>query len=91
MELNGKVVVVLPSTSGQSAAGKNWKKQEVVVETLDQFPKKVAFELWNDDCRQLESLKTGNHVKVLFNVESREFDGRWFTQLKCWKLTVTGV
>jgi hypothetical protein len=87
MELTGKILVVLPSEAGQSAKG-SWKKQTFVVETMEQYPKKVAFEMWGDDCRQLDDIKPGNVVKVLFNVESKEHDGRWFTTAKCWKMQI---
>lgn len=91
MELNAKVVVVLPSVSGISASGNAWKKQDLIVETLEQHAKKICVEVWGDDTRLSETLKPGNHVNVKFNVESREYDGRWYTSVRSWKLTVTGV
>lgn len=89
MDLQGKLHVVLPSVSGQSQKG-NWKKQEFVIETMEQYPKKVAFEAWGDDCRQLDDLEAGNIIKVNFNVESREHEGRWYTTAKSWKIQVIG-
>ena len=61
-----------------------------MVETMEQYPKKIAFEAWNDDVRLLDDLQPGNVVKVLFNVESREHEGRWYTHCRIWKLNVIG-
>lgn len=91
MELQGKIIAIMPSVAGVSqSTGKAWKKQDFIIETMDQYPKKVAFEAWNDDCRQLDDLAQGNVIKVAFNIESREHDSRWYTQLKSWKITVIG-
>lgn len=89
MELQGKLHIVLPSVSGQSTKG-TWKKQEFVLETIEERPRKVAMEAWGDDCRQFDDLKPGNIIKVNFNVESREFDGRWYTTCRSWKIQVIG-
>lgn len=89
MDLQGKIIVIMPSVTGQSTKGA-WKKQEFVIETLDQYPKKIAFEAWGEDCRAFDDLKTGNVIKVHFNVESREHEGRWYTTAKSWKIQVIG-
>lgn len=89
MEVTGKMFKMLPSVSGAGANG-TWRKQEFVVETMDQYPKKIALEVWNDDVRSLEALEAGNVVKCLFNVESREYEGRWYTQCRAWKVNVIG-
>lgn len=79
----------MDSESGQSAKG-NWKKQVFVIETMEQYPKKVAFEAWNDDCRTLDDLEPGNIINVTFNIESREYEGKWYTTAKSWKIQVMG-
>jgi hypothetical protein len=89
MDVQGRLVAVLPSITGQGQKG-TWKKQEFIVETMEQYPKKICFEAWNDDCRQLDDLQQGNVLKVNFNVESREFESKWYTQCKCWKIQVIG-
>lgn len=90
MDIQGKIIKKLPSLSG---AGKNgtWRKQEFVLETMDQYPKKLALEVWNDDVRTLENFSEGNIVKVNFNVESREFEGKWYTQCRAWKISLIGA
>ena len=87
MEIQGNVHKVLPSVHGSSANG-TWKKQELVIVTMEQYPKKIAFEFWGDNCRDLDELKPGNIVKVQFNVESREHEGRWYTTCKAWKMNL---
>lgn len=89
MELTGKIFKKMPSVTGTGANG-TWRKQEFVVETMEQYPRKICFECWNDDVRTLESIEVGNVVKVLFNVESREYEDRWYTSCRAWKINVIG-
>jgi hypothetical protein len=88
MEITGKIVEILPAQTGQSAKGE-WKKQLFILETLEQFPKKVCFESWNDKL----SLKVDETatVKVSFDLESREFNGKWYTNLRAWRLDAVGA
>lgn len=88
MEIKGKVVQLLPLQTG---AGKNgtWKKQDFVIETDGQYPKKVCISAWGDKVGA-ESLQVGKDVNVSFDVESREYNGKWYTDLKAWKLDTSG-
>ena len=70
MDVKGKVVQLLPVQSGVSKAGKEWSKQEFVIETEEQFPKKICFTLF----------------EVSFNVESREFNGKWYHNINAWRI-----
>jgi len=87
MELTGKVIKVLPLQSGE---GKNgiWKKQEYVIETESQYPKKVCFSLWGDKIEQTH-LSEGEQLNISFDLESREFNGRWYTEVRAWKIAKT--
>ena len=90
LEINGKVSQILPMESGE---GKNgiWKKQYFVIEYMDgQYPKKVCIQLWGDKTDILKSLQPGTDVKVAFNVESREYNGKWYTDVKAWRVEVGG-
>lgn len=84
MEIQGKIIQLLPEQSG---AGKNgqWRKREYVLETQDQYPKKVCFNMWGDKIDQ-NPVNVGDSVKVLFDLESREFNGKWYTDVKAWKI-----
>ena len=80
MEITGKVIKTLPLQSGE---GKNgiWKKQEYVIETEGQYPKKICFSLWGDKIEQ-SRIAEGEQINLSFDVESREYNGRWYTEVK---------
>ena len=84
MEVSGKIIAVLPLQSGTSKAGREWKKQEYVLETHDSFPRKVKFDFFGDRVDQFP-LAIGDEVTVSFDIESREFNGRWYTDIRGWK------
>ncbi|MFV0364956.1 MAG: DUF3127 domain-containing protein [Mangrovibacterium sp.] len=88
MEIQGKVFQVLPEQGGTSASGNAWKKQEFVVETTEnpQYPKKVCFTLFGDRMSSLQGINPGDEVKVSFDVESREYQGRWFHNVNAWRV-----
>jgi hypothetical protein len=88
-ELTGKVLQVLPEQTGTGRNGQ-WSRQDFIVETQEQYPKKVCFSAWGDKVSQLKSFKADDTVKVSFNIESREFNGRWYTDLRVWKIE-TGI
>ncbi|MBT3301980.1 MAG: DUF3127 domain-containing protein [Bacteroidetes bacterium] len=84
MELKGKLIKLLELQSGE---GKNgvWRKQEFIVETTGQYPKKVCFSLWGDKAAQVGG-KENADVTVFFDIESREYNNRWYTEAKAWKV-----
>ena len=84
MELTGKVTNVLPIENGTSKSGNAWQKQNFVIETAGQYPKKVCLQLFGDKVNERPAV--GDEVKVSFDAESREWQGRWFTQLNAWKV-----
>jgi hypothetical protein len=84
MELNGKIILINPVVSGESKNG-IWKKQDFVIETDSQYPKKVCFTLWGDKINKLEAV-VGDKVNVSFDVESKESNGRWFTEARAWMI-----
>lgn len=86
MEITGKIIAVLPEQSGTSKAGNEWKKQEYVLETHDQYPKKVCFQLFGADRIAQANIQPGEEVTVSFDIESREWQGRWFTNINAWKV-----
>ena len=84
MELSGKIIKILPLQSGTGKNG-TWKKQEFVVETPGQISRKVCFNIWGDKIDQF-TLTEGTEVKVSFDIESREYNGKWYTDVKAWKV-----
>jgi hypothetical protein len=89
LELTGRLIQVMPEQSGTGKAGP-WTKQEFVIETLDTYPRKVCFNIWNGKGGDLKSMQEGDMLKVSFNAESRDYNGRWYTDLKAWKLENQG-
>jgi hypothetical protein len=88
-EIKGKIIEVLPEKSGQSENGE-WRKQEYVLETDAQYPKKVCFMAWGDKVNQF-NIKKDENVEVSIDVESREYNGRWYTDVKAWKVSRIGA
>lgn len=89
MEIQGRCVAVLDLISGTSKAGKAFQKRDFVIETAGQYPKKVCFQLFGDKVNDCPNV--GEEVKVSFDPESREWNGRWFTQLNAWKVERQGM
>lgn len=86
MEIQGRIIHVLPLQSGTGvASGKAWKKQDYVLETLDAYPKKVCFNLWGDNVDRF-ALQVGEEVTVQIDIESREYNGRWYTDVRAWRV-----
>lgn len=89
LEINGKFVKALPEVSGTSAKGE-WKKGGFVVETEEQYPKKIAIVCWGEDrLKDIAPLKDGDKIKVSIDIESREWQDKWFTDVKAWKIERT--
>ena len=85
MEISGKIIELLPVKSGQSSNGE-WRKQEYIMETETQYPKKVCFMAWGDKIDQF-NIKQGEPLTVSIDLESREYNGRWYTDVKAWKVS----
>jgi hypothetical protein len=84
MEISGKVINLLPLQSGQGKSG-TWKKQEFILETPGQYPKKVCMNLWGDKVDEIK-LTPGETITASINIESREYNGRWYTDVRAWKV-----
>lgn len=85
MDINGKIVQVLEKQTGQGKTGTNWEKQDYILETEGQYPKKVCFNLWGDKISKF-AINAGDEVTVSFDLESREFSGRWYTDVRAWNV-----
>jgi hypothetical protein len=89
MQITAKLVQLLPLQTGSGKNGE-WRKQDIIVETGDKFPKKVCVSVWGDKIDE-KKLKVGNMLKIDFDVESREYNSRWYTDVKAWKIDVDGA
>ena len=89
MEITGRIIRILPLQSGEGKNG-SWKKQEFILETAAQIPRKICFSLWGDKIDQFR-LAEGDEIEVMFDLESREFNTRWYTEAKAWKIVKKGA
>lgn len=89
MNISGKVVQVLPIQTGTSKAGNPWQKQEFVLEQGGQYPRKVCISLFGDNVAKIPQV--GQDVMVSVDIDSREFNGRWYTEIKAWNIVQTGA
>jgi len=89
MQLTAKLTQVLPLQTGTGKNGQ-WKKQDIIVETEGQFPKKVCVSIWGDKINESQ-LQVGAQLAISFDVESREYNGRWYTDVKAWEIEAAGV
>ncbi|MCC8088444.1 MAG: DUF3127 domain-containing protein [Rikenellaceae bacterium] len=87
MEIQGTVFRVLPLVKGTSARGE-WMKQEIVVELQTEFNRKVCISFWGDKVQEVAKMREGDNVNISVNIESREYNGRWFTEVRAWKINV---
>ena len=85
MEIQGKIIVVLPERSGVSQRGNQWRSISYVLETQEQYPKKLAFDVTNDKIDQL-NIQLGEILTVQFDINAREYNGRWFNSVNAWNV-----
>ena len=82
MEIEGKIIFALEPKTGTSARGE-WKVQEFVLETLDgQFSRKMVFSVFGEERLQRFNIQVGQDVKVSFDIDAREYNGRWFNSIR---------
>ncbi|MEO0575545.1 MAG: DUF3127 domain-containing protein [Pseudomonadota bacterium] len=84
MELIGKITTALPEKSGTSSRGE-WRKREYVIEIPGDYPKQVCFMVWGYKIDQF-NITEGESLTVHFDLESREYNGRWYTDVKAWRV-----
>jgi hypothetical protein len=86
MEIQGKLIQVLPIESGTSKSGKDWTQQTIIVETGDQYPKKIAIQCASNLMDKIKDYQIGHTITCQVNIESRESGGKWYTSIKAWKI-----
>lgn len=87
MEIVGKVIQILPLQQGTSQrTGNSWAVQSFIIETQEQFPRKVCIELFGEERIKQNPFSMDEIVTVNFDLESREFNGRWYTSARAWRV-----
>ena len=89
LEIEGKIIRKLGVQSGTSTRGE-WSKQEFIIEYQEgNYPSQACFSVWGaDKVKELEKYQINDKVKVSFNINSREYNNRWYTDLRAWKIEV---
>lgn len=85
MEIKGKLQIILALTEGQGKNGP-WKKQEFVIETIDNYPKKVVMHVWGEKVEELKKYNIGDMITCSLDITSREYNGKWYTDIRAWKI-----
>lgn len=83
--IEGKIFAILPETKGMSAKGE-WVSQVFVLKTEEDYPKNICFTILGADKIKEANIKIGDVVSIGVNIESREFNGRWYTSIKAWSV-----
>ena len=87
MELKGKIIAVLPPSSGVSArTGNNWMSQDYVIEVPGQYPRKCLFRIFGEDRIKQFNIQQGEDLTVQFDIDAHEFNGRWFNDVRAYNI-----
>ena len=84
MEITGRVVRLGGLTEGTSARGP-WRKQDLIIETEEQFPKTVCLTCWTNQIDEIQSMVPGQQIRAQIDISSREFNGKWYTDVRVWR------
>ena len=87
MEIQGKVVRLGNLTEGTSPRGA-WRKQELIIETIEQYPKQVCLVCWGDRVAEVQNFTPGQTIKAQISIESREFNGKWYTDVRPFRFDI---
>ena len=86
MEISGKIIAILQPKGGVSKAGNEWKMQEYVIETHEQYPKKMCFEVFGAEKIEQFKIQIGEELTVSFDVDARQWQDRWFNSTRAWNV-----
>ena len=84
MQITGTLVQKLEKINGKSANGE-WQKQEFIISVGDKYPKQVCLSAWGERCDELENIQIGDTVTAELEISSREYNGKWYTEVRVWK------
>jgi hypothetical protein len=89
MQLKAKLIQQLPIQTGTSTNGE-WKKQEIIIETEEQYPRKICILIWGEKVNN-NQLQIGNRLSIDMDIESKEYNGKWYTSIKARKIEVLDI
>ncbi len=87
MEISGKIIAALEKRSGTSSrTGNAWASQSFVIETHEQYPKRCVFDVFGEDRLKEFNINVGDELTVSFDIDAHEYNGRWFNNLRAWRV-----
>ena len=87
MDLTGKVIAIMEARSGVSSrTGNNWMTQEYVIEVPGQYPRKMLFNIFGEDRIKQFNIQPGEEITVQFDIDAREYNGRWFNDIRAYNI-----
>ena len=85
MEITGKIIAALPPRAGTSSQGKAWQSNTYVLETQEQYPKRVAFDVFGAERIAQFGIQLGETLTVAIDIDAHEYNGRWFNDIRAWR------
>lgn len=87
MEIEGRIIAALPEQGGVSArTGNQWKSQDFVIETHEQYPKRCVFRVFGADRLSQFNIQVGEEMRVSFDIDAHEYQGRWYNDIRAWQV-----
>ena len=87
MEIIGKAIAALPVKSGVSQrTGEQWQSREYVIETQEQYPKRMCFGVFGTDKLKECNIRNNDWIKVHVDITAREYNGKWYNSVRAWKV-----
>ena len=87
MDLTGKIIAILPASSGVSArTGNSWMSQDYVIEVPGQYPRRMVFRVFGEDRIKMYNIQAGEDVTVQFDIDAHEYQGRWFNDIRAFNI-----
>lgn len=87
MEISGKIIAATDVRSGESArTGSKWMAQDFVIETHEQYPKRCVFSVFGEDRLKEFNIQVGEELTVSFDIDAHEYNGRWFNNIRAWRV-----
>ena len=87
MELAGRVIAVLEARSGLAkSTGNPWMIQDYVIETHEQFPRRMTFNVFGEEKIKQFNIQLGEEINVFFDINAREYQGRWYNDIRAWRV-----
>ena len=87
MDLTGKIIAILPASSGVSnRTGNSWMSQDYVIEVPGQYPRRMVFRIFGEDRIKQFNIQAGEEVTVQFDIDAHEYQGRWYNSIRAWNV-----